>query len=35
MSTVEKGIRLSDGNTIPVVGLGTFQGNYDYSVGIL
>lgn len=31
MSTVEKAIRLNDGNTIPVIGLGTFQGSYDYS----
>lgn len=29
--TVERFIKLNDGNSIPVIGLGTFQGNYDYT----
>ena len=27
-------VELPDGNRIPAVGLGTFQGNYDYTVSI-
>lgn len=29
--TVERFAKLNDGNAIPVIGLGTFQGNYDYT----